>query len=164
MPMRWVLGAAAWPRPDAGRFHRSRVQLVPRLHKAIARSTICLAAQSVAIAVAANCRFDVAMPALTRRCDPDAALIHYGDVRIGVIAQRIGNPNHTPPWQWACGFYSGSHPRECTQAHNVGCGLPIADAGCGRMVTTLLWRGDRHRRHGHTLHCAHRMRRSFTPT
>src|SRR5215471_21410253 len=59
------------------------------------------------------------MPELTRRRDPDAQqetwLIHYGDVRVGVIAERVGNPGSTPGWQWACGFYPGSHPRECRQ-------------------------------------------------
>jgi hypothetical protein len=40
------------------------------------------------------------MPELTRRRDPDAQqetwLIYYGDVRVGVIAERIGNPDSTP--------------------------------------------------------------------
>jgi hypothetical protein len=56
------------------------------------------------------------MPELTRRRDPDAQqetwLIHYGDVRVDVIAERIGNPDSTPGWQWACGFYPGSHLSE----------------------------------------------------
>jgi len=47
----------------------------------------------------------------TRR-DPEAEqetwLIHYGDVRVGVISKRVGNPDSTPGWQWACGFYPGS--------------------------------------------------------
>ena len=46
------------------------------------------------------------MPQLTRRRDPDASqetwLIHYGDVRVGVITERV-----TPGWQWSCGFYPG---------------------------------------------------------
>jgi hypothetical protein len=53
------------------------------------------------------------MPELTRRRDPDTRqetwLIHYGDVRVGVIAERVGNPDSTPGWQWSCGFYPGSH-------------------------------------------------------
>jgi hypothetical protein len=61
------------------------------------------------------------MPALTRRHDPDARqetwLINYGDVRVGTIAERVGNPTGTPHWQWSCGFYPGSHPRECTRRH-----------------------------------------------
>jgi hypothetical protein len=56
------------------------------------------------------------MPELTRRRDPDAQqetwLIHYGDVRVGVIAERIGNPDSTPGWQWSCGFYPGSQLAE----------------------------------------------------
>ena len=56
------------------------------------------------------------MPALTRRRDPDAQqetwLIYYGDVQVGTISERTGNPTGTPRWQWACGFYPGSHPSE----------------------------------------------------
>src|SRR5215472_14125930 len=58
------------------------------------------------------------MPELTRRRDPEAQqetwLIHYGDVRVGVIAERVGNPDHTPGWQWSCGFYPGSNLSERT--------------------------------------------------
>ena len=53
-----------------------------------------------------------------RRRDVDALqetwLIYYGDVRVGAIAMRSGNPADTDPWGWSCGFYPGSHPRECT--------------------------------------------------
>ena len=56
------------------------------------------------------------MPELTRRRDPDAQqetwLIHYGDLGLGVIADRVGNPDSTPGWQWVCGFYPGSEPQE----------------------------------------------------
>jgi hypothetical protein len=56
------------------------------------------------------------MPALTRRRSTDAREecwhIYYGDVRVGTIARRVGNPFDTDPWQWTCGFYPGSHPRE----------------------------------------------------
>jgi hypothetical protein len=56
------------------------------------------------------------MPELTRRRDPEAQqetwLIHYGDVRVGVTAKRIGNPDSTPGWQSACGFYPGSQLAE----------------------------------------------------
>ena len=56
------------------------------------------------------------MPALTRRRSPDAPqatwLVYYGDVRVGSIALRSGNPAATDPWGWSCGFYPGSHPRE----------------------------------------------------
>jgi hypothetical protein len=58
------------------------------------------------------------MPVLTRRRDPDAHQevwrVYYGDVKVGLIAIRSGNPDSTDPWQWHCGFYPGSHPRECT--------------------------------------------------
>jgi hypothetical protein len=35
-------------------------------------------------------------------------------VRVGTIAIRSRNPADTDPWAWSCGFYPGSHPRECT--------------------------------------------------
>jgi hypothetical protein len=58
------------------------------------------------------------MPVLTRRRSADAREecwhIYYGDVRIGTIARRVGNPSDTAPWEWTCRFYPGSHPRECT--------------------------------------------------
>ena len=55
------------------------------------------------------------MPTLTRRRypeRPDCWHIYYGDVRVGTIARRVGNPFDTDPWEWDCGFYPGSHPRE----------------------------------------------------
>jgi hypothetical protein len=56
------------------------------------------------------------MPALTRRRNPDAPqetwLVYNGDVRVGSIAIRSGNPADTDPWGRSCGFYPGSHPRE----------------------------------------------------
>jgi hypothetical protein len=56
------------------------------------------------------------MSSLTRRRDPDAPQeawhVAYGDVRVGTIAIRSGNPADTDPWGWSCGFYPGSHPRE----------------------------------------------------
>lgn len=57
------------------------------------------------------------MPALTRRRypeRPDCWHVYYGDVRVGTIARRVGNPHDTDPWEWSCGFYPGSHPREHT--------------------------------------------------
>ena len=57
------------------------------------------------------------MPILTRRRypeRPDCWHIYYGDVCVGTIARRVGNPFETDPWEWTCGFYPGSHPRECT--------------------------------------------------
>ena len=57
-------------------------------------------------------------PPLTRRRSTDAREecwhIYYGDVRVGTIARRVGNPFDTDPWEWTCGFYPGSLPRECT--------------------------------------------------
>jgi hypothetical protein len=60
------------------------------------------------------------MPALTRRRYPERAdcwHVYYGDgaldaVHVGTVARRTGNPNDTDPWEWACGFYPGSHPGE----------------------------------------------------
>ena len=55
------------------------------------------------------------MPTLTRRRypeRPDCWHIYYGDVRVGTIARRVGNPFDTDPWEWDCGFYPGSHPGE----------------------------------------------------
>ena len=58
------------------------------------------------------------MPALIRRRSDDAreecCHVYYGDVQVGTIAVRTGNPDDTDPWQWHCGFYPGSHRRECT--------------------------------------------------
>jgi len=58
------------------------------------------------------------MPSLTSRRDPDTAqetwLIYYGDVHVGAISERTGNPHDTEPWEWQCGFYPGSRPGECT--------------------------------------------------
>ena len=54
------------------------------------------------------------MPALTRRRDPnsreEAWRIFYGDVRVGTIGRRFGNPPGTDPWSWHCGFTPGSEP------------------------------------------------------
>jgi hypothetical protein len=51
------------------------------------------------------------MVMLTRRRDPDALqetwLVYYGDVRVGAIAMRSGNPADTDLWGWSCGFYPG---------------------------------------------------------
>jgi hypothetical protein len=56
------------------------------------------------------------MPVLTRRRYPerqDCWHIYYGDVHVGTIARRSGNPHDTAPWEWRCGFYPGSRPGEC---------------------------------------------------
>jgi hypothetical protein len=56
------------------------------------------------------------MPALTRRRDPDARQetwrIYCGDVHVGTLGLRSGNPTTTDQWQWHCGFYPGSPPGE----------------------------------------------------
>lgn len=59
------------------------------------------------------------MPALTRRRDQDGSpgslgLIHYGDIHVGTIGRRSGNPTDSDAWRWRCGFYPGSGPGECT--------------------------------------------------
>lgn len=58
------------------------------------------------------------MRTLTRRRDPDARheswLTYYGDVHVGSIGLRSGNPVDSDPWQWLCGFYPESRPGECT--------------------------------------------------
>jgi hypothetical protein len=54
------------------------------------------------------------MPTLTRRRDPNSReetwRIFYGDVPVGTIGRRSGNPVGTDPWAWHCGFYPGSNP------------------------------------------------------
>jgi hypothetical protein len=44
----------------------------------------------------------------------NAGISINGDVLAGTIAIRTGIPHDTDPWEWCCGFYPGSHPRECT--------------------------------------------------
>ena len=70
---------------------------------------------SVAIAGKPPSRFNAAMPNLTRRRYPeryDCWHVYYGDVHVGTIARRTGNPNDTDQWEWNCGFYPGSNPGE----------------------------------------------------
>jgi hypothetical protein len=67
------------------------------------------------------------VPTLTRRRfpeRPDCWHVYYGDVRVGTIARRVGNPFDTDPWEWACGFYPGSHPRE----HQDGTAVTFEEA------------------------------------
>jgi hypothetical protein len=42
--------------------------------------------------------------------------VYYGDLHVGTIAERTGNPVETDQWEWNCGFYPGSHPREIRSA------------------------------------------------
>src|SRR6266852_4184087 len=55
---------------------------------------------------------------LTRRrslAAPDECWhVYCGDARAGTIAIRTGMPPGEDPWCWACGFYPGCHPRECS--------------------------------------------------
>jgi hypothetical protein len=52
------------------------------------------------------------MPGLKRRRSSDHRHkcwhIYHGDVHVGTIAERIGNPHDTDRWEWCCGFYPGS--------------------------------------------------------
>jgi hypothetical protein len=77
------------------------------------------------------------MPALTRRRSKDASEecwhVYYGDVRVGTIAIRSGNPFATDPWQWRCGFYPGSLPGDCTSG-------TAASFGEARDAFELAWR------------------------
>src|SRR6266446_8324910 len=61
-------------------------------------------------------RLPAAMPTLARRRSADhrhnCCHIYYGDVHVGTIAERVGNPHDTDPWERSCGFYPGSHPSE----------------------------------------------------
>jgi hypothetical protein len=55
------------------------------------------------------------MPELTRHRypeRPDCWHVYYGDVHVGTIAIRNGNPHDEDPWEWSCGFYPGSLPGE----------------------------------------------------
>ena len=56
------------------------------------------------------------MPELTRRRSEqhreECWHIYFGDVPVGTIAERTGNPHDTDQWEWSCGFYPGSEPGE----------------------------------------------------
>jgi hypothetical protein len=57
------------------------------------------------------------MPVLTRRRYSerrDCWHVYYGDVHVGTIARRAGNPHDTDQWSWGCGFYPGCGPGEHT--------------------------------------------------
>jgi hypothetical protein len=41
---------------------------------------------------------------------PRAWLIFNGDVHVGTIGMRSGNPTGGDQWSWHCGFYPGSNP------------------------------------------------------
>jgi hypothetical protein len=73
------------------------------------------------------------MPKLTRRRYPerhDCWHVYFGDVHVGTIARRVGQPHDHDPWQWLCGFYPGSDPGEQrggTAAQFAGCGCRGGD-------------------------------------
>ncbi len=57
----------------------------------------------------------------SRAADPQTTAItagtsitYYGDVHVGTIAERVGNPHDTDPREWSCGFYPGSHQSDTT--------------------------------------------------
>src|SRR5260370_40736342 len=56
------------------------------------------------------------MPELARRRSLDHRQecwqIYYGDIHVGSIVERVGNPHDTEPWEWRCGFYPGSKSGE----------------------------------------------------
>jgi hypothetical protein len=57
------------------------------------------------------------MPELPRRRYPerqDCWQVYFGDVHVGTIARRVGQPHDQDAWQWLCGFYPGSDPGEQT--------------------------------------------------
>ncbi len=59
------------------------------------------------------------MPALTCRRYPerqDCWHVYCGDVNVGTIAIRVGNPHVTDAWEWSCGFYPAVLQRTRTEA------------------------------------------------
>ena len=56
------------------------------------------------------------MPELTRRRSEqhreECWHIYFGDVHVGTITERTGNPHDTDQCEWSCGFYPGSEPGE----------------------------------------------------
>jgi hypothetical protein len=67
------------------------------------------------------------MPELTRRRyleRPDCWHVYFGDVRVGTISRRSGQPHDEEPWEWICGFYSEPEPGE----HTNGTGATFGQA------------------------------------
>jgi hypothetical protein len=94
------------------------------------------------------------MPALTRKRAydrPETWHVYYGDVRVGVIVERVGAPPGSDQWQWVCGFYPRSNPGECT--NGTAATFEQARAGFERAWPVFLakrteadfaeWRGQR---------------------
>ena len=72
------------------------------------------------------------MPELSRRRYPerqDCRHIYYGDVHVGTIARRVGQPVDNDAWQWLCGFYPGSNPGEQTSGTAPTFEMARADFG-----------------------------------
>jgi hypothetical protein len=95
------------------------------------------------------------MPTLTRRRDPDSReeswLIFCGDVHVGTIGRRSGNPTSTDPWDWSCGFYPGSNTGD--ESHGTAVDFEAARAAFESAWSVFLpkrteadfeaWRHDR---------------------
>ncbi len=82
------------------------------------------------------------MANLTRRRNLEASdecwHIYFGDVHVGTIAIRTGNPHDTVPWQWDCGFYPGSLPRERHVRRLAGVGKARQHHRCLEIVHARL--------------------------
>src|ERR1700704_2735725 len=59
-----------------------------------------------------------------------------GDVQVGTVKTRTGNPWATPSWELRCGFYPGSRPGECSSG--TAATFEKARAGFGRAWEVLL--------------------------
>jgi hypothetical protein len=64
--------------------------------------------------LAASWRYARPHPPPQSRCQTESWPVYYGDVHVGTIGLRSGNPFGTDQWQWRCGFYPGSEPGDCT--------------------------------------------------
>ena len=65
---------------------------------------------------------------------PESWHIYYAGVRVGAIAERSGIPASSDRWwQWSCGFYPGSHPRD----HRHGTSASFETA---RVAFEIAWR------------------------
>jgi hypothetical protein len=58
-------------------------------------------------------RFNSLRCPLIRRRDPNRPEcwhVYYGNVQVGTIARRVGNPHDTDPWERLCGLYLAAIP------------------------------------------------------
>jgi hypothetical protein len=77
------------------------------------------------------------MPQLTRRRYPerqDCWHVYLGDVHVGTIVRRVGQPHDQDAWQWLCGFYPGSNPASRREESR----RPLS-----KLAPTSMWRGGR---------------------